>query len=93
MVENMPNGNEINTYFLVNELFSGDGKKALDIARRYPQAKFTLTPKSIERYLILEYIEAGLTDLDIVEALSKDDFKINIYRVRRLRRDLKNGKR
>ncbi len=94
MVENTPNSNEINTYFLINELFSGDGKKALDVARRYPHTKFTLTPKSIERYLILECIEdKGMPDEDIVSYLQEEDYKVNIYRVRRLRKELEDGKR
>jgi len=91
--EETPNGNEINTYFLINKVFSGDGAEALRVSRRYPQMKVTLTPKSIERYLILECIDGGLDDESIVEYLSSDEHKINIWRVKRLRKELKDGKR
>lgn len=92
--ENIPNGNEINTYFLINEVFGGNGAEALRVSRRYPQTKFTLTPKSIERYLILECIEdKDLSDDEIVEYLSEDGYEINIYRVKRLRKELEDGKR
>ncbi len=89
-----PSGNEINTYFLINKIFGGDGAEALRVSRRYPQMKVTLTPKSIERYLILECIEdKGLDDESIVEHLSSEEHKINIYRVKRLREELESGKR
>lgn len=89
----VPNTNEINTYFLVNELFAGDATKALSVARRYPSAKFTLTPKSIERYLILECITNGMSDEKIAEYFEDIDNKVNIYRVKRLRKELEDGKR
>lgn len=94
MVNNKPNTNEINTYFLINELFDGDGAKALDVAKRYPSAKFTLTPKSIERYLILECIvDKGMPDEDILKHFEEIGFEINKYRVQRLRQEVKDGKR
>jgi len=92
--EETPNGNEINTYFLINQIFGGNGAEALKVSRQYPQMKVTLTPKSIERYLILECIEdKGLDDESIVEYLSSGEYKINTWRVKRLRKELKDGKR
>jgi hypothetical protein len=95
MVEDKkPSTNEINTYFLINELFGGDGAKALSVARRYPSAKFTLTPKSIERYMILECIvDKGMPDEDIIKHFKDIGFEINTYRVKRLRKEVEDGKR
>ncbi len=86
------NTNEINTHFLIYELFEGNANKALKVARRFSQSKFTLTPKSIERYMIVEYIKTGLTDEDIIEALSDEDNKILPKRLERLRQEIKDGK-
>lgn len=58
----MVTANEINKHFIINTICNGDADKALKIAREYPRVQITLTPKSIERYLILEYIEVGLND-------------------------------
>lgn len=93
MVENNPSTNEINTYFLINEVFSGDGIKALKTARKYPQVKVTLTPKSIERYLILENIDKGISDDEIINYLAIDGYKVNKNRIKRLRKELEDGKR
>lgn len=87
------NGNAVNTHFLIYEIFEGDVNKALKVARRYPRTTYTLTPKSIERYLILEGIEVGLTDNEIIKAYSTEEHIIRAARVRRLREEYKNGKR
>jgi len=86
------NSNEVNTHFLVYELFDGDADKALDVARRFSQCKFTMTPKSIERHMILEYIEQGVSDEEIVRVLTRGDYEIKIKRVERLRKEFEDGK-
>lgn len=93
MVDEEISGNAVNTHFLINEIFEGNANKALKVARRYPRVTYTLTPKSVERYLILEGIEVGLTDEEIIEAYSTDEDKIRAVRVKRLREEFKNGKR
>ena len=84
--------NEINTYFLIHVLFEGNVNKALKVARRYPRATYTLTPKSIERELILKAIADGISDVDIVASLSDEDNKIDKNRVVRLRKEFLSGK-
>lgn len=87
-----PEGWEINTFFLINIIFEGREQSALEIARRYPQTSVRLTPKSIERYLIIEAIRNGASNKDIVSSLSTDEDKISISRVRRLRKEVQSGK-
>lgn len=90
--------NEINTHFLISEIFAGDANKALDVARRYPRTNFTLTAKSIERFLILKRIEGYVIageDVDIhkiIEEFSTEDNKIERVRVERIKEDYLNGK-
>ena len=87
------NSNTINSYFLIYEIFDGDVERALKVSRKFARFNFTLTPKSIERYLILEAIEAGASDDDIIDSLSDEENKIHRERVERLRKEYKNGKR
>jgi hypothetical protein len=93
MVVDKIDGNQVNTYFLIYEIFAGNANKALEVARRFPRTSYTLTPKSIERYLIIKYICDGATDADIIEALSTEEHVIHANRVSRLRKEVENGKR
>lgn len=92
MVEQEINTNAVNTYFLIYEIFDGDAVKALQKARKFTQSRFTMTPKSIERHLIIEYIEAGSTDEEIIYALSDDEHKIRPERLERIRKEYEDGK-
>ena len=83
---------EINTHFLINELFDGNADKALNVSRRYTGTQITLAAKSIERYMILNYIKTGSTNKEIIEVLSRDGYEIRADRVRRLRKEFNNAK-
>lgn len=93
MVEEKISGNQVNTHFLIYEIFAGNADKALDVARRFPRTTYTLTPKSIERYLIVQYIKDGATDADIIQVLSRGEHVILSERVARLRQEVESGKR
>ena len=83
---------EVNAHFLINEIFNGDAHKALKVARRYPQVQYKLTPMAIERVLIFEYLEVGLSDEEVVAALTTKEGSVAEARVRRLRGQLEKEK-
>lgn len=83
---------EVNTQFLINEIFEGDTHKALAVCRKYKNLMFRLAPMSIERSMILESLRDGASVDDIVDALSTDEHKINRGKVVRLKKELEAGK-
>ena len=88
----MVTNQDINLHFLIDVVFGGDTKKALEVSREFPRASFRLMPTSVERYLIIDFIKSGVSDDEIVEALSEEDYIINKDRVKRLRREVRDGK-
>lgn len=86
------NAKDVSIWFLIDVVFGGNAEKALEVARSFPRTQYTLTPTSIERHLIIEYIRNGKSNKEIVEKLSNKDYTINKNRVRRIRQEIKNGK-
>jgi hypothetical protein len=84
--------NEVSAWFLINIIFEGNGQRALDVSRQFARSSYTLTPTTVERYLIREQIKDGDSDEKIVQDLSRDGHKINIDRVKRIRDEMRQGK-
>lgn len=87
----MVNGNDLNLSILL-DVFDGDVFLALEKARKYNRMTITMSAKSLERLLIKLFINVGWNDAMVAAALTKGQHAVPKGRVKRIRKEMINGK-